>query len=130
SDRLSANKRVLKYIDPSTDLYAMKVRDNAELQKSIDSLRGRYKELPKPMSYREMALYLDGETLGDNYSLYINLYEKGSDASHANGDVLKRVVELSGTRHAGLLDDSFELMTQLLELSIRFGEYYLTVPEL
>lgn len=123
--KMNANNRLFGKIDKDSDLYHQKVEDNRRLHHSIASLDSKYKKLTPTPSYREIAILLDRGILGENYSLYEHLYEKGSDIIHAERTSISRSVQLSNTRHAGLFMDSYEIINNLIDLTIQIGKMYL-----
>lgn len=128
--KFSANNRLLKKLDPSSQQYSERVALNKQIARTIKSLRRKYKDLKQVPSYREMSLLIDGGKAGNTYRIFEDLYEKGSDVIHAEKNSAERTRTLSGTKHAGIFVDSHELLSSLIELTSNLAELYQTLPEL
>ncbi len=126
----NANNRLFKKIRPEDDVYQQKVEHNRDLIQLVTSLDKRYKKLDPLPSYREIAVLLDKGYIGENYFLYEQLYEKGSDIIHAERSSISRSIQLSNTRHAGLFMDSYAIINNLINLTLKIGDLYSSVPSL
>lgn len=129
SGKLKADQRLLKQIDIASPYFLPLTASLKSTQRKINILDGRYKNLAPLPSFRQMAIQLDGDQLGENYQLFTALYDRGSDSAHAEKNAVERLVVKSGTKQAGLFIDSYDLSIYILKLMLRFGSIIVNLPE-
>lgn len=130
TSKQNANTRLIKRIPITDPQYQQKISINKKITYTLRSLDRRYVKLKQSPSQREIALILDNGVPAENYRLYEQLYEKGSDIIHAENSSISRSALLSGTRQAGLFIDSYALLKILRNLTQSLGDQYITLPEL
>lgn len=128
--KLDANQRLLKKFPASNDPSNQLTLTSRAISIKIKSLDRRYPNLSVIPSYRNMAIQLDNNVLGKHYELFVALYDKGSDSTHAEKGAVERIVGMSGTKRAGLFVDSYDLTLNVLKLLIAFGYAFLELPEI
>jgi len=127
--KLNSNKRLLKHISVDGTHFDQLTKLSHTISVKIRSLDRRYPNLAATPSYRSMAIELDNNQLSKNYDLFVALYDKGSDSTHAEKSAIRRIVDMSGTESAGLFVDSHDLILNLLNLMVAFGYAFLDLPE-
>jgi tetratricopeptide (TPR) repeat protein len=128
--KLHANQRLLRQPSLTPDHVQQLIASSRRINSKINSLNRRYSGLQPIPSYRNMAIELDDGQLGRNYELFVALYDKGSDSTHAEKSAIERIVGMSGTKQAGLFVDSHELILNLLKLMVAFGYSFLSLKEI
>lgn len=119
--RLKANSRMIRDLEENSPKVLLLRRENKEIRKRVSLLKRSYGNLSQPPSFRELAIKLDNGMLGRNYQFYVNIYQVGSSSTHSEREFIRRAVELSGTHHAGIFNDSHALMKELIDLVAFFG---------
>lgn len=127
--RREANSRMIQSLEQEDSLTQSLRRESREIKKRISALKKRYKNLAPPPSFRRLAIGLDGGTLGRNYLFYVNIYQVGSSSTHSEREFIRRAVELSGTHHAGIFNDSHSLTKELTDLIAFLGHKITLLPE-
>jgi hypothetical protein len=72
---------------------------------------------------------MDGSKLGDNYKLYVKVYEKGSSVLHVESKAIRRNTRLSGTDQAGIFVDSIALADTIADIANLQANLLITIPE-
>lgn len=130
-NKINANKRILGPSILTVKERSALENENTRLKSQLDALNKTYRSLDIAPSVRQIAIYMDGARSSHAcIELYGHVYERGSNMTHLDSKIVKRITRLSGTTHGGLFNDSHDLIKLLNELLLEFVSEICQLPEI